>query len=129
MSLKRHISGYAIVGIIQWLVEYALMVALSAWLMPVEPANVIGRVAGAMLGYWLNGRFTFAGPGRSLGRQALLRFVIMWFALTALNTAILDQIDDHYGLHNTWLAKPVVDLFTGLIGFLLSLHWVYHQPR
>lgn len=125
MTLKRHIGGYAIVGLIQWLVEYGLMVGLSAWWMPVEPANVIGRIAGAVLGYWLNGRFTFAGEGRALSRVAALRFVLMWVALTVLNTAILHAIDDHYGLQSTWLAKPLVDLGTGLIGFALSRHWVY----
>ena len=50
VSLKRHFGGYAVVGIVQWLVEYGIMVALSAWLMPVEPANIIGRICGAMLG-------------------------------------------------------------------------------
>lgn len=127
MSLKRHVGGYAIVGLLQWLVEYGLMVALSAWWMPVEPANVLGRIAGAVLGYWLNGRFTFAGPGRALSRTALFRFVLMWIALTILNTAILDAIDDRYGLRDTWAAKPLVDLATGLIGFVLSRHWIYRQ--
>ena len=127
MSLRRHVGGYAIVGLLQWLLEYALMVALSAWWMPVEPANVLGRIAGAVLGYWLNGRFTFAGPGRALSRTALVRFVLMWIALTILNTAILDAIDDRYGLRDTWAAKPLVDLATGLIGFVLSRHWIYRQ--
>ena len=127
MSLKRHLGGYAVVGIVQWVVEYALMVALSAWLMPVEPANIIGRFVGAVLGYWLNGRYTFAGPGRALSRAAGVRFVLMWIGLTALNTFALDQIDDRYGLQNTWLAKPLVDLLTGSVGFLLSRHWVYRH--
>lgn len=38
MSLRRHLGGYAAVGLLQWLVEYAVMLALSQWVMPVAPA-------------------------------------------------------------------------------------------
>ena len=48
MTLRRHAMSYAAIGLVQWLVEYGLMVVLSRWVMPVEPANVIGRVAGAV---------------------------------------------------------------------------------
>ena len=128
VSLKRHFGGYAVVGIVQWLVEYGIMVALSAWLMPVEPANIIGRICGAMLGFWLNGRFVFKGDGRSIDRASFLRFALMWVALTGLNTWILDWIDDHHGLRTTWATKPLVDILTGLIGFWLSRRWVYGRP-
>ena len=129
MSLRRHIGGYAVVGLVQWLVEYGLMVGLRAWLMPVEPANVIGRLCGALLGYWFNGRFTFKGQGRKVDRIAFLRFALMWVALTTVNTLILDWIEDHHGLRTTWAGKPAVDLFTGLIGFVLSRYWVYGRPH
>ena len=56
MALKRHLGGYAVIGLVQWLVEYGLMLALSEWLMPVEPANVIGRVAGACGCTWSRSR-------------------------------------------------------------------------
>ncbi|HTL14863.1 MAG TPA: GtrA family protein, partial [Thermomonas sp.] len=74
MSLRRHLGGYAVIGLLQWLVEYGLMVALSQWVMPVEPANVIGRLCGAILGFWLNGKWTFAGDHTHVGRRQLLRF-------------------------------------------------------
>ena len=51
MTLRRHAASYAVIGIVQWLVEYGLMLALSEWVMPVEPANVIGRLAGACLDF------------------------------------------------------------------------------
>ena len=85
MSLRRHLGSYAIIGMVQWLLEYGLMLVLSQWVMPVEPANVIGRFAGAMLGFWLNGKWTFAGEGTHMGRRALVRFVLMWLLLTVLN--------------------------------------------
>ena len=127
MTLHRHAASYAVIGLAQWLVEYGLMLALSEWVMPVEPANVIGRLAGAMLGFWLNGKWTFAGDDTHVGRHAAARFVAMWLALTVLNTWIVAAIDDRYGLGLAQLLKPGADLVSGGVGFLLSRHWVYKK--
>jgi putative flippase GtrA len=127
MTLRRHASYYAAIGLLQWLVEYGLMLALSEWVMPVEPANVIGRFAGACLGFWLNGKWTFAADHTHVGRRAALRFVLMWLVLTLLNTWIVGAIDEHFGLRMAQATKPAVDLLSGGIGFLLSRHWVYNK--
>ena len=127
MSLTRHASGYAVIGLLQWVVEYGLMLALSQWVMPVEPANVIGRICGAVLGFWLNGKWTFAGDDTHVGRHAFARFVAMWAALTVVNTWIVHAIDHHWGLHMAQLLKPGADLLSGMIGFVLSRHWVYRR--
>lgn len=128
MTLRRHAASYAVIGLVQWLVEYGLMLALSQWVMPVEPANVIGRLAGACLGFWLNGKWTFAGDDTHVGRHAAARFVTMWIALTVLNTWIVAVIDDQLGLRMAQLLKPGADMVSGGIGFLLSRHWVYKRP-
>ena len=127
MTLRRHAASYAVIGIVQWLVEYGLMLALSEWVMPVEPANVIGRLAGACLGFWLNGKWTFAGDDTHVGRHAAVRFIAMWVVLTVLNTWIVAFIDDQFGLRIAQLLKPGADLVSGGIGFLLSRHWVYKK--
>ena len=129
MTLRRHAASYAVIGIVQWLVEDGLMLALSEWVMPVEPANVIGRLAGACLGFRLNGKWTFAGDDTHVGRHAAMRFIAMWLALTVLNTWIVAHLDDAFGLRAAQLLKPVADLATGGIGFLLSRHWVYRKRR
>ena len=125
MTLRRHFGGYAAIGLLQWVVEYGLMLALSEWVMPVEPANVIGRLAGATLGFWLNGKWTFAGEGTHVGRQAAVRFVLMWLMLTLLNTWLVGVIDEDFGLRRAQMLKPLVDMLSGGIGFVLSRHWVY----
>lgn len=128
MSLRRHLGGYTAIGLLQWLVEYGLMLALSEWVMPVAPANVIGRVFGAALGFWLNGKWTFAGDGTHVGRRAFVRFVVMWLALTVLNTWIVHAIDARFGLRMAQLLKPLADISSGVLGFVLSRHWVYNKP-
>jgi putative flippase GtrA len=125
MSLTRQGRHYLTIGILQWLVDWGVMVALSHAGMLVAPANVAGRVSGAMLGYWLNGRITFGGGDSALGRVQFARFAMMWLAMTALSTLLIDQIDNHLGLQWAWLAKPAVEAALGLLGFMISRHWVY----
>jgi putative flippase GtrA len=127
MTLHRHATSYAVIGIVQWLVEYGLMLVLSQWVMPVEPANVIGRLAGACLGFWLNGKWTFASDDTHVGRHAAMRFIAMWMTLTVLNTWIVAFLDHQFGLRTAQLLKPGADLVSGGIGFLLSRHWVYNK--
>jgi len=102
------------------------MVLLSHW-MAVEPANIAGRVAGALLGYWLNGKLTFAGDEHGIGRTQLARYVVMWCGTTTISTWSMGFIDDALGLKWAWLAKPGVEFALGVVGFVLSRHWVYRK--
>jgi putative flippase GtrA len=125
MSLSRQGGHYLLIGGLQWLVDWGMMVLLSHHGLPVEAANVCGRISGAMLGFWLNGRITFAGTDTRIGGTQLRRFVTMWLCTTIASTLALGHIDDVFGLQWAWLAKPLIELCLGVIGFLLSRHWVY----
>lgn len=127
MSLGRQGKHYLVIGGIQWLVDWGVMVGLSHLGMAVEPANIVGRISGALLGYWLNGKLTFAGDDTAVGRTQLQRFVMMWLCTTAISTWSMGTIDDYLGLTWAWLAKPGVELVLGVIGFVLSRHWVYKR--
>lgn len=127
MSLTRQSRHYLMIGGVQWLVDWGVMVGLSHLGLPIEPANVAGRISGAVLGYWLNGSITFAAEDTRLGRVQLTRFVLMWLLTTAISTWAMGTIDDVLGLKWAWLAKPGVELTLGVFGFLLSRHWVYRR--
>lgn len=126
MTLGRHARHYLLIGGIQWLVDWGVMVLLSQW-MAVEPANIAGRVAGALLGYWLNGKLTFAGDENAIGHTQLIRFIAMWIGTTTISTLSMGYIDDALGLHWAQLAKPGVEFALGVVGFVLSRHWVYRK--
>ena len=127
MSLGRQGRHYLTIGILQWLVDWGVMVGLSHLGLLVEPANVAGRISGAALGFWLNGRITFAGDGTTIGRRQFGRFALMWLSTTLVSTLAMGAIDDAGGLKWAWIAKPVVELVLGGIGFVLSRHWVYKR--
>ena len=124
MTLRRHALSYAAIGVLQWLVEYGLMLALFEWVMPVEPANVIGRLAGACLGFWLNGKWTFAGEDTHLGRHAALRFVAMWLALTVVNTWLVYlRFQQMRGVLTREAYEREVALVRESLGAIPAPHW------
>ena len=69
MTLGRHARHYLLIGGVQWLVDWGVLVLLTRYGMQVESANVLGRVAGALLGYWLNGKLTFADIAAECGNE------------------------------------------------------------
>jgi len=127
MTLGRHARHYLLIGFVQWVVDWGVLVAFTHLGMAVVPANIAGRVAGALLGYWLNGKVTFAGDEHAIGPNQLRRYLTMWMATTAVSTWSLGAIDHWAGLQWAWLAKPAVEAVLGVVGFLLSRHWVYRK--
>lgn len=127
VSLFRQGRHYFAIGMGQWLLDWAVMVALSHYGLSVELANIAGRVSGAVIGFWLNGRITFAGDDTAVGRRQLFRFVLMWTLTTVASTWAMGGINHLAGLKWAWLAKPGVEIVLGGVGFLLSRHWIYRR--
>lgn len=128
MNLLRQGRAYLLIGIVQWLLDCGLTIGLGhAGLLPLEAANLCGRVAGASLGFWLNGRITFAGPGHALGPAQLRRFLLMWAGTTALSTALMAGTGHLLGLRGAWLAKPLIEIALAALGFVLPRRWVYRR--
>ena len=75
MALIRQGLWFVLVGGVQVLADWAAFVGLSALGVPIAGANIAARAGGASLGFWLNGRITFADGGQQRlgGRRFLLQ--------------------------------------------------------
>lgn len=125
--LGRQGRNYLVVGLLQWLLDWGVFVALTRFGIAVTPANVTGRITGAMLGYWVNGKWTFASERTAVGRLQFQRFLLMWVTTTLLSTWAIGHVDDYLGLRWAWLAKPLIEILLGLVGFVLSRCWIYKR--
>jgi len=125
-SLLRQGISYGVIGIIALLVDWLVFVALTALGMATIPANLLGRVTGAVISFWSNGSFTFKDiNGSRLGWHRLARYVATWLAMAVLSTLAMYWIDARAALAWAWLAKPFVDGLLAAIAFLISRHWIY----
>lgn len=128
MSIAKQGISYFIVGLIQLLADWLVFILLSFFAVPVIVANIVGRMIGALLGFWLNGKVTFrASTEGNLDKTYLLRFVMLWMVTAAISTLAVGVADAFNGLYLAWLVKPMVDGILALCGFLVSRHWVYKK--
>jgi len=126
MSIARQGMSFVLIGCGLIVADWLAFVALTA--VGVEPplANVIGRIVGAILGFWANGRVTFGTvAGSGLRRHHFVRYSLLWLALTVLSTYMVVIVSNYLGLHMAWLAKPLVEAVLALLSFVASRHWVY----
>jgi putative flippase GtrA len=124
--LLKQGSHYLLIGALQLLLDWAVFVGLT-WLgAAVVAGNLAGRVSGALLGFWLNGRITFAQAGQArLGWHRFRRFVLVWLLLTATSTLLVAWVDARLGLQLAWMAKPLVEGVLAVVAFFLWRHLVY----
>jgi putative flippase GtrA len=119
----RQARRFLLAGAAQLALDSCIFIASTSFGVPVIAGNLLGRASGATLGFWLNGRYTF-GKAR-LDRQHAVRFAVVWLALTAVSTALVDIVAAHLGLHSAWMAKPLVEASVAVVSFFLWKHVVY----
>lgn len=126
MPLIRQGGQYLAFGLVQLALDWAMFVAITALGVAAAPANLAGRTSGAMLGFWLNGRYTFAGTGGCrLGWRQFGRFWLLWLAMTGVSTLLMTAVEAQLGLRQAWLAKPVVEGVLAVANFILLPRLVY----
>ncbi len=125
-ALSRQLFLFLLVGGLQLLVDWAVFVLLTYLGLPLVAGNIGGRVTGALLGFWLNGRYTFAHGGQPrLDGMHLRRFIVAWLLITVLSTGLLSLVEHQFDLRAAWIAKPAVEALMALVGFGVWRQWVY----
>lgn len=125
-ALPWQALSFVLIGGLQVLLDWLVFFVLTALAVPVPAGNLAGRMAGASLGFWLNGRVTFRrADGSSLNRRALARFIVLWLLMTTISTGLLTAAAQQASLSLLWLLKPVIELLLALLSFFINRHWVY----
>lgn len=125
-SPVRQVLSYLLIGGTQFLLDWA-MFSLLHWLgLPASPANLIGRASAAVVGFYLNGRFTFAEQGEGkLGGQRFARFVFAWILMTALSTILVQACVWLWPGPLVYLAKPAIEILLAFLNFFVLKWFVY----
>jgi putative flippase GtrA len=119
--------GYAFVGAGGTAVQYAVLASLVfVKLSGAVTASCIGAIAGAVVNYLLNYRFTFKASGSH--RRAAPRFAIVAGAAIALNGALMAALTHHLSV--AWLpAQAATTLCVLLFTYAASACWTFRAER
>ena len=125
-TLLRQSSQFILIGALQLLLDWSVFVTLSALGLGSTSSNIWGRVSGAIVGFWLNRSYTFAPKEARLSqREQLVRFIVVWLGLTFTSSLLLREVHHYFGLHWTWLAKPVIEASLAVLSFFLSRYVIF----
>lgn len=119
-GLGRQFGRFAAVGVSNTLISLGVYAAAHRSGLPAPAAAVVAFLAGALNGYWWNGRWTFAGEGR---RRSLVRYCVVQGAGAALS-GLLVALGTRAGLGPTSafvLALAVVTAST----FTANRRWAF----
>lgn len=123
---RRQVLLYGIFGGVQLVADWLCFVLLTWAGMNVVPANLCGRILGAILGFWLNGQHTFGDSRQtSLGPRHAVRFALTWLLTAALSTAGVGIVEELAGLSWAQTGKLGIDAALAALAFLLSKYWVF----
>lgn len=114
---------YSLVGAVGTATQYVLLVVLvqASAVNPVL-ASTVGAVAGAIVNYALNHRYTFESRRRH--RESLPRFMAIAAAGVAINAALLAALVNGLGIHYL-VAQVVATLAVLGVTFLANRAWTF----
>jgi len=127
MSALREGVRFIAVGAVQVMLDSCVYIALTSLGISTPPANLCGRVSGAAMGFWLNGKITFSQRQQPKIGARFLRYAILWIVMTIISTTALTIIVRDAGLMHAWWSKPLVEAMLGIVSFLVSRYWVYRR--
>lgn len=123
----RQFVRFAAVGALATGVHYLLLIVLvEGGLAGPVAATAWGYLAGAVVGYAANRRYTFASSVRHV--MGLPRFLLVAAAGFALNTALMAWMTASPGIH--YLVAQIVATALVLIwNFAANRHWTFGDPH
>lgn len=128
-TIVRSFLRYLFSGVIAYLVDVLLFIALHLWLqLPIIYANVPARAVGAISAYGLNHIWTFSHPLTHI-RYSALRYFGLWLINTGLSTTLLQTLSEHTAssFYNIYL-KAAVEFLLILSNFIICKFWVFQKP-
>ena len=127
----RQPLSFLAVGGLQYLLDSGLYALLISAGVTTLPANIASRASAAGVGFLLNRYVTFGQRDETLKRfsGSLLRFVVLFAAMTAVSTLAVLWLEAAWGGDNTRriIAKMAVEAVLAVASFLASRFWVFRN--
>lgn len=123
----RQVLLFGFIGVTQLVADsliFYLLVKLS-----VQPwmANSTSRLLALLLGFVLNGTFTFRRPegSSSVSKKSFFRLLLLWAALTFVSSELMTAASHVASDIRLLMIKFGVEFALAFVSFFISKTWVY----
>lgn len=129
MSGRRKPLRFVFVGVLNTLIDFGILFALTAIGLAVVPANMISTAVALAFSFVVNRSFTFASTGNPVP-QAIKFLLVTLFGLWALQPLVLlagtALLDDPIGQHASLLLSKVAATIVSMVwNYLLYDRFVF----
>jgi putative flippase GtrA len=124
-AATRQLFRFGVVGLVVNLLLYIAFLALVEAGIEVKLAMTLAYAAGVILGYALNGHWTFGAVDFRRGRW--LAYVTVYAAGYLLNLGVLALLVDRLGAPHALVQAAMVFLVAGFT-FAAQKYWVFRPP-
>lgn len=133
MSERRKPLRFVLVGVLNTLIDFAILFGLTALGMSLVPANMISTAAALVFSFVVNRSFTFGSAGNPVP-QAVKFLLVTLFGLWVLQPLVLlagtALLDDLLGQHASLLVSKVAATIVSMVwNYLLYDRFVFRGGR
>ncbi|HAS1951933.1 TPA: hypothetical protein I4E15_18550 [Enterobacter asburiae] len=124
--MMKKVGLFFLFGVLQFAVDSIIYTILSTVGVHIILANVFSRGSAALLGYFVNGKYTF---NKNPSSETFIKFCIYWIFMTALSSFFLWSSKEIYSVEGnvsvTFISKVLVELLLFFISFFLAKKMVF----
>jgi putative flippase GtrA len=121
--MTSQLLRYGLAGAVGTALQYAILVSLVQFARaPAVAASTVGAIAGALVNYVLNHRWTFASDRTH--EHALPRFAAVALAGIAINAIVMGTMLSLVGVHYL-VAQIVATGVVFVVSFLVNRAWTF----
>ena len=123
----RQIILFGVIGVSQLLADSLIFYVLVKLSVPPWIANSTSRFLALLLGFVLNGSFTFRRVDNSstITKKSFFRLLTLWVILTFVSSELVTLASHHLADLRLLLVKLTVEFVLAFVSFFISRTWVY----
>ena len=123
MKNKAQISRFAVVGLVNTVIDFGLLFLLTFLGLPKIAANTISTGLAFIFSFFANKKYTFKTTGTNVIREMILFVVVTLFGLWVIQTVIISLLQPPLlaSFHNAAIALFIAKL----VATVASLTWNY----
>ena len=123
----RQVILFGFIGVTQLVTDSLIFYLLIKLSVPPWIANSTSRLLAFLLGFVLNGTFTFRrSEGLSaVSKKSFVRLLILWIVLTSVSSELMTIASQHAADMRLLMVKFSVEFALAFVSFFISKTWVY----
>ncbi len=116
---------YLLSGVLVYLSDFFTFLFINQFLLfHYQTANILGRIAGTIAGFYLHKTFTFKDSNNTKLKKQLIQYLILILSNYGLTILLLEVLFNFVGL-NIYISRFIIDIVVVVISYYISKNYIF----